>query len=414
MQRLSIWSLVLWTCLTLGCGWIGGGDVPNHDDADGGGSTNYDDSGLHTAKRGIDLEALTASLPSDMRENLGRNDLRRKRANEWLAANAVGKTLEIELTVQNVDAVELPKGKRWIRVWLEEPATTILGEEMLLSAGPGFSPDAPLFGGSSGAGLEGVVLRTLVFGDSQPNPSYAVLEAENADEAEKLLDLRGKKASLRGAIRHCEFYPSRDTLAGTTTGGLLIRMADATLNDMPFVAGVRVSDEPTNPWGIAYEPILVGDDMRRLLENAKLDGGANDPNAADWTPEPAYVTSDSLEGQWFGRWKSGDSGEWHVATQPVDAVVKDGRLMIRFIDDWGTNLIVLRKESDDLYAGRYLIAEHPLFCSPIAARVVSNERIDGAWINDAGEVSRWDFRRKLHLVDTPLQDFLESTTPAVP
>jgi hypothetical protein len=121
-----------------------------------------------------------------------------------------------------------------------------------------------------------------------------------------------------------------------------------------------------------------------------------------------------LEGTWFGRWQSGDSDEWHVATQPVDAVVKDGRLMIRFIDDWGTNLIVLRKEPDGVYVGRYLIAEHPLFCSPIVARVVSNERIDGAWINDAGELSRWDFRRKLQLIDTPLQDYLESTTPAAP
>lgn len=396
--------------LSTGC-WQSG---PHEAKSDGNERSPYlRDSDLQAAASGMDLDGLLDEMPSDMRENLGNNELRRKRANDWVAKNLVGKTLEIELTVVEVDSFERTDGKRWVRVWLEEPVKEIFGEETWLSAGPGFTPQGPLFGSSAPAGLDWSIVRTVIFGPEETNPSYAVIEVADDAAAEKLVDLRQSTATVRGAVREIAFYPNVSTFGRETGGGLRIRLADATVNGLPVVPGLPVTEKPTNSWGIAYEPMPVGEDIEGLFGAAKLNGGDDDANAVDWTPEPVYGTPDSLEGQWYGRWRSSGKKDWVVGNSPADIAVQDDRLLIRFIDDWGTNLIVLKRESEGDYRGRYLNAAYPTYCGPIVARVASPERIDAAWYNDDGDVMRWDFRRRIDRESFPLQNFLDSspTTP---
>ena len=105
---------------------------------------------------------------------------------------------------------------------------------------------------------------------------------------------------------------------------------------------------------------------------------------------------------------------WCVACRigTGDVVVRGEQLLLRYTDAWGTNVIVLRKVRAGEYVGRYLNTACPAMTAPFAARIVSPERIDGAWISDDGWISRWDFRRQLKVTDNDtgvsLQTNLES------
>lgn len=403
MVRALTGTILLLMCASVGCGWITGSSPPKRTtDRE---SVYVDDSGLTAKKSGIDLDELLDRLPADLRENLCHNELRRKRANQWLAANVVGTTLEIDCKAVEVAVDEVPPGKYWVRFWLEEAETTILGEPVIYSVGPGCTPDALLFPPTA-EGFAMTYAHAMIFAGEQPNPSHALLILDDAATAEGLADFRGNNVKLRGAIRECAFYPEKLGAAG----GFKIRLAKATLNDLPVVPSLPVTDAPTNPWEIAYEPVPIGADAERLFADAKLDGGDGDANAEQWTDESRYALAGSLEGQWSGRWQTGESSEWRLATAPVDAVVRDDRLLMRFTDELGTYLIVLRKGADGAYVGRYLNVAAPAVCSPFATRVVSPERIDGAWINAEGKISRWDFRRQVSVIeDDPnsLSSYLE-------
>ena len=75
---------------------------------------------LKAEKHGIDLDTLLGRLPAEMRENLCHNQLRRSRANEWLASNIFGTTLDHECLVTDVAVTKGPAGEFWVRFWLEE------------------------------------------------------------------------------------------------------------------------------------------------------------------------------------------------------------------------------------------------------------------------------------------------------
>ena len=250
----------------------------------------------------------------------------------------------------------------------------------------------------------------MIFGNEQANPSHALIKTKDALFAEELADLRGNTVSLHGAVRECEFYPCQFDAAG----GVRIGLVDTTINGIQTVTSLPVSTTVENPWNIAYEPIPTGDDAEALLSDAGLNSSSDDPNAANWAQDTTIGTTNSLDGTWSGRWRNGTSHEWHGELQPTDIVVRNERLLIRYTDAWGTNLIVLQRIRGNEYVGRYLNTASPAFTAPIAVRVVLPERIDGVWIDDASRISRWDFRRKLPLAGNHNSLVLHNVSEANP
>jgi hypothetical protein len=153
-------------------------------------------------------------------------------------------------------------------------------------------------------------------------------------------------------------------------------------------APARAGDERRNPFDVADVEDPYGDDVKQFAAKVKLDGGADDKNAKQWVDKETTGKKGSLDGDWSGRWENG-SGTAKIK------VVKD-RVYVLYTDEQGgfkdhTWLLEAVKEGKDRLVGRWVDVANPADTGPFVGRIVDNERIDGAW----GEDARWDFRRKL-------------------
>lgn len=149
---------------------------------------------------------------------------------------------------------------------------------------------------------------------------------------------------------------------------------------------IRFPGTARNPFGVVDVP-----DPKNLKEFAaqvKLLGEAKDKNAQKWVKKETAGKTGELEGEWRGRWEGG-SGTAQIK------VVND-RVYILYTEPEDENpdsiwLLEAVREGKDRLVGGWVHVENPQETGPFVARIVDDERIDGAW----GLEARWDFRRKL-------------------
>lgn len=341
------------------------------------------------------VAAVLEKLPSDMRDNLPTNELRRKRANEWLEKNVVDIPMQADCEIEEVKASAGPPGKFWVRLWIKGWEQKILGSNWLIGIGPGCRYSDVLFDRGL-AGVVDVAGQAVIFGEhANPWPGVALLETKESDRAEKLDDLRGKTVKLRGTIEKCMLFPE-PAIANVGAGGVLIKLRDATLNNIPVMTNgpeeaQSYSLNPRNPFGHRFEAPPDGADVEDLRKRANLPGGADDQNAEAWSNVPR--SGEEIDGLWQGRWKKAD-GTWQHNTETSRMQTKEGLHYFEYTDPWGKYLFVLKREGDLLH-GRYVNLTHPFSGppAPFVGRVVSPSRIDGHWVSEKGTVQRWDFRR---------------------
>lgn len=341
------------------------------------------------------IAAVLEKLPADMRDSLTTNELRRKRANEWLEKNVVGTPMQAECEVEEVNASAGPPGKYWVRIWIKPGEQKILGCNWIIGVGPGCRFSDVLFDRGL-ADVANVVSLSVIFGEHfNPRPDVALLETRESSRAEKLDDLRGKTVKLRGTIEKFMLFPE-PSFGNVGAGGILIKLRDATLNNIPVMTdgpeeAQSYSLNPKNPFGHRFEAPPEGADVEELRKRANLPGGTDDQNAEAWSNVPK--SDDGIDGLWQGRWKKGD-GAWQQNTDTSRMQTKDGLHYFEYVDPWGKYLFVLKSEGDFLF-GHYVNLSYPFSGppAPFVGRVVSPSRIDGHWVNEKGEVRRWDFRR---------------------
>ncbi|MFP4307027.1 MAG: caspase domain-containing protein [Desulfococcaceae bacterium] len=141
-----------------------------------------------------------------------------------------------------------------------------------------------------------------------------------------------------------------------------------------------------NPFGLRDVPAPLGKDVAEFSKNTFLKGDGSDPNAKPWN-EKRSSPREWVDGFWESRWKEGGK-RW--STGQAQIITKGKRAFIRFWEEEAEYLIEARQEGKDRLVGRYLNLGYPEDTTPWTAKIVSPERIDGAW-----EGGRWDFRRKL-------------------
>lgn len=141
-----------------------------------------------------------------------------------------------------------------------------------------------------------------------------------------------------------------------------------------------------NPFGYADPPGQPDDaEVKAFAARALLPGNDRDENAANWAPESTAGRTDSLEGEWFGRW---------IKTMVGRATIRisGGRLYIQYAERDATWLLELVRAGSDQVMGRWVNVANPQDHGYYAGKLIGHDRIDGVWA-DSG--SRWDFRRRL-------------------
>jgi hypothetical protein len=149
---------------------------------------------------------------------------------------------------------------------------------------------------------------------------------------------------------------------------------------------IRFLGRTRNPFGVADVSDPDGQDVRAFAARVHLSGGDRDRNAEPWVKQETPGRAGTLDGEWSGRWDGG------TGTARVQ-VVKD-RVFILYTERdgraEGTYLLEAIREGKDRLVGRWVQVGHVQDSGPFVGRIVSDERIDGAWGADA----RWDFRRR--------------------
>lgn len=167
--------------------------------------------------------------------------------------------------------------------------------------------------------------------------------------------------------------------------------------DIPALrsSGPGNSNQPRNPFGLADVADPDGADVQEFARTVKLDGGANDANAASWTEDVRFARVDSIDGEWTSRWKGAKAEDpWIVGTATI--VSAGDRVYILNKDEGYTYLIDARRVGNNRLVGRQVNATDPNDTYPWVAQIVGAERIDGDWGN-----GRMDFRRKVQIVRNP-------------
>jgi hypothetical protein len=154
--------------------------------------------------------------------------------------------------------------------------------------------------------------------------------------------------------------------------------------------------EVRNPFGVVDVP---EPDDRAVLEfaaDAELAGGGDDDNASAWADSGDRSDGDTIEGTWSSRWNggadptiAGDSEDKWKQGQGELRITAD-RVFLLFDWDGGARrgLIEARRDGPTKLVGKYINVTDPTITSPWIGSIVSNERIDGRWLN-----GRIDFRR---------------------
>ncbi len=155
-----------------------------------------------------------------------------------------------------------------------------------------------------------------------------------------------------------------------------------------------------NPFGVSDIEDPLGADVMKFADGRQLQGGRDDKNAGQWVMVEMEGKSDSIDGEWSGRWEEG------VGTAMVKTV-KD-RVYVLYTDHEGrlkgqTWLLEALRQGNRL-VGRWAQIGNPNDTGAFVGLIVDKERIDGAWVSTDSRPAdlevfspslRWDFRRKL-------------------
>lgn len=157
----------------------------------------------------------------------------------------------------------------------------------------------------------------------------------------------------------------------------------------------HANDGVRNPFGVVDVPDPNDQEVMDFAAMVKLDGAAQDDNAAGWVSGSGNST-DTIEGVWSSRWNGGAD-----PTIPHDAPDKwkQGRAEVRIAGDrlylqfdWNDGarrgLIDARRDGTNRLVGKYINLTAPEIRRPWIGLIVSNDRIDGRWTG-----GRLDFRR---------------------
>lgn len=147
-----------------------------------------------------------------------------------------------------------------------------------------------------------------------------------------------------------------------------------------------IPNRRSNPFGFPDVLDPFGEDVKEFFKEISLKGDGRDPNARIWNKK-AFEPYEFLDGAWESRWKESGKG-WNEGQAQI--ITKDKRVYILYRDGGIRYLFEAWRKTEDILIGRYANLGDPDDTSPWTAKIVSPERIDGAW--DGG---RWDFRRKI-------------------
>jgi len=123
-------------------------------------------------------------------------------------------------------------------------------------------------------------------------------------------------------------------------GWFLAALAGLALGTTGVVALSQAGEKTRNPFGVADVNDPVGEDVKEYAKNVKLPGDDKDKNAEQWAAQETEGKAGSLDGEWFGRWESGNG------TAKVK-VIKD-RVYILYTDAGATWLLECERQKDKL------------------------------------------------------------------
>jgi hypothetical protein len=150
-----------------------------------------------------------------------------------------------------------------------------------------------------------------------------------------------------------------------------------------------------NPFNVMDVPDPDDQEVTAFAAGAKLDGSADDENAAIWGSAGNLDQNDEIEGNWSSRWNGGaDStipGDTTVKWKQGQAEVRTAGERIYLLFDWNggarKGMIDARREGRRLI-GKYINLSDPTVMRPWIGLIVADHRIDGRW-----PAGRLDFRR---------------------
>ena len=150
-----------------------------------------------------------------------------------------------------------------------------------------------------------------------------------------------------------------------------------------------------NPFGVMDVPAPNDEEVIRFAANARLRGGADDDNAANWSPVDSGQQH-SILGNWSSRWNggadptiAGDTAKKWKQGRGEARIVED-RVYLYFDWDSGARkgLIDARREGPQRLVGKYINLTSPAITRPWIGLIVDDRRIDGRFPE-----GRLDFRR---------------------
>jgi uncharacterized protein (TIGR03067 family) len=151
---------------------------------------------------------------------------------------------------------------------------------------------------------------------------------------------------------------------------------------------------PRNPFGLPDVADPFGADVQALAAETKLPGGPYDPNAEQWVAQATKGSKDSLDGEWFCRWREPGTAGWQYTVKGTAQIKTVGeRVFFLYADHEGRILLETRRQGNRLVGREWKVDKGEYW--PCVFEIVSPERLDGTY----GGQSRFDFRRKLEQTD---------------
>jgi hypothetical protein len=151
-----------------------------------------------------------------------------------------------------------------------------------------------------------------------------------------------------------------------------------------------------NPFGVRDVPDPDDRAVSEFAAAVDLAGADDDDNAKTWATPNERGDHDTIEGVWASRWNggadptiAGDADhKWKQGRADVE--ITPDRVYVLFDWDGGARkgLLDAARDGATRLVGKYMNLADPSITSPWIGSIVSNERIDGRWLN-----GRLDFRR---------------------
>jgi hypothetical protein len=132
---------------------------------------------------------------------------------------------------------------------------------------------------------------------------------------------------------------------------------------------------------------FTGQDIKVLSSKLSSCGQKDDPNATPWVTPAKFDGAGKIDGYWGSRWSGGNLGRsWVTGNARVETSKEYVYIVHR---DIRTDcFLACHRIEENILLGRWLNIFHPEESTPYVAKIVSNSRIDGFWLE-----GRWDLQR---------------------